>query len=57
MIMQRYGSGHEGAPLLLPGFAIKWQQNQVPRQAHLCDLTHIEIGLVIPYGVDKNAEI
>ena len=36
-----YGSGHEGAPILLPGFAIKWQQNQVTRQAHLHDLTPI----------------
>ena len=28
--------GHKGAPVLLPGFAIKWQ-------VHLCDLTHIKM--------------
>ena len=36
-----YGSGHEGGPVLLPGFAIIWLQNQVSRQAHLCDLTQM----------------
>ena len=36
-----YGSGHEGAAVLLPGFAIKWLQNQVTRQPHLHDLTQI----------------
>ena len=35
-----YGSGHEGAPDLFC-FAIKWKQNQVTRQAHLDDLTHM----------------
>ena len=37
------GSGHEGGLVLLPGFAIKWQQNQVTRQAHLPDLTCLQI--------------
>ena len=36
-----YGSGHEGAAVLLPGFAINWQQNQATRQLHFHDLTHI----------------
>ena len=36
-----YGSGHEGAAILLPGFAIKWKQNQVTRQPHFRDLTHM----------------
>ena len=36
-----YGSDHEGASVLLPGSAIKWEQNQVTRQAHLRDLTHM----------------
>ena len=31
----------KGLTVLLPGFAIIWQQNQVTRQPHLCDLTHI----------------
>ena len=35
------GSGHESAPVLLPGFAIIWQQNQVTRRVHLCDFTQI----------------
>ena len=34
-------SGHESAPVLLPGFAIIWQQNQVTRQVQLCDFTQI----------------
>ena len=34
-----HGSGREGAAVLLPGFAIKW--NQVTRQPHLRDLTHV----------------
>ena len=37
----RCGSGHEGGPVLLPGFAIKWYQNQVTRQTHLQDRTNI----------------
>ena len=36
-----YGSGHEGGAVLLPGFAIIWWQNQVTRQLHLGDLTHM----------------
>ena len=36
-----YGSGHETAAVLFPGFAINWQQNQVTRQPHVCDLTHM----------------
>ena len=36
------GSGHEGAAVLLPGFAISWWQNQVTRQPHLRDLTQIQ---------------
>ena len=35
------GSGHRTVTVLLPGFAINWQQNQVTRQPHLCDWTHI----------------
>ena len=35
-----YGSGHEGGAVLLPGFAITWQQNQVTRQSHIRDLIH-----------------
>ena len=35
------GSGHEGAAVMLPGFAIKWYQNRVTRQPHLRDLTQI----------------
>ena len=38
-----YGSGHEGASILLPGFAIKWQQNKVTTQPHLRDLTHMGV--------------
>ena len=37
-----YGPGHKCVPVLLPGFAIKWYQNQVTRQAHLRDLTHMQ---------------
>ena len=36
-----YGSGHETATVLLPGFAINWQQNQVTRQPQFLDLTHM----------------
>ena len=36
-----YGSGHEGAPVLLPGFATDGQQNQMTRQANLRDLTRV----------------
>ena len=36
-----YGSGHGTAAVLLPGFAINWQQNQVTRKPQFCDLTHI----------------
>ena len=36
-----YGSGHGGVTVLLPGFAISWLQNQVTRQPHLCDMTHM----------------
>ena len=32
---------HEGAAVLLPGFAIKWEQKKVTRQPHLGDLTHM----------------
>ena len=35
-----HGSGHEGGTVLLPGFATKWQQNQVTRQPHIRDLIH-----------------
>ena len=35
------GQVTEGVPVLLPGFAIKWWQNQVTRQTHLRDLTHM----------------
>ena len=45
-----YGSSHEGAAVLLPGFAIIWYQNQVTRQPHLGDLTHIRIGKLIIIG-------
>ena len=31
--------GHESEPVLLPGFVIKWEQNQITTQAHLFDLT------------------
>ena len=36
-----YGSGHKGAAVLLPGFALSWLQNQVKRQPYLHDLTHM----------------
>ena len=32
--VQKYGSGHEGQPILLPSFAIIWWQNQAARQAY-----------------------
>ena len=35
-------SGHEGAAVLLPGFAIIWKQNQVTKQPHLRDLTQLK---------------
>ena len=38
-----YGWGHTGVAVLLTGFAISWQQNQVTRQLHLCDLTHLKM--------------
>ena len=38
-----YGSDHKGGPVLLPGFAITWQQNQVTRQVHLPGLTHMAL--------------
>ena len=38
-----YVSGQEGAAVLLPDFALKWQQNQVTRQPHLRDLTQIPL--------------
>ena len=47
LVFPKYVSGHEGAPALLPGFAIKWKQNQVTRQVHLCDLSHM---LLVPEG-------
>ena len=36
-----YGSGHGTVAVLLPGFAISWQQNQVTRQSQFRDLAHI----------------
>ena len=36
-----YGSGHRGAPALLLDFALNWWQNQVIRQPHLHDPTHM----------------
>ena len=51
-----YGSGHEGGPVLLPGFAIIWWQNQVTRQAHLRDLTHIlniQLAVVSRFRMDR----
>ena len=38
-----FGSGQKSAPVLLPGFAIEWCQNQVTRQGYLRDLTHLKI--------------
>ena len=38
-----YRSGHEYATVLLPGFAISWQQNQVTRQPQFRGLTHMYI--------------
>ena len=35
MAQPNNGSGHRGAAILLPGFAINWEQNQVPRHSHL----------------------
>ena len=35
------GSGHKTVTVLLPGFAINWQQNQVRRQPQFRDLTQI----------------
>ena len=40
-VIPEYGSGHEGAAVLLPDFAISWLQNQVTRQPHIRDLTHM----------------
>ena len=36
-----HGLGHEIVAVLLPSFAIFWQQNQVTRQLHLIDQTRI----------------
>ena len=36
-----YRSGHKTVAVLLPGFAINWYQNQVTRELHLRDLTHM----------------
>ena len=36
-----YGLGHEIVAVLLPGFAINWQQNQVTRKPQFRDLTHM----------------
>ena len=38
-LWEPYGSGHETVAVLLPGFAIKWLQNQVTRQPQFRDLT------------------
>ena len=46
----RYGSGHRTAAVLLPGFAINWQQNLVTRQPQFRDLTNI-----INFLIDQNA--
>ena len=35
------GSGHETMAVLLPGFAINWEQNQVTRQPQFRDLTQL----------------
>ena len=43
ILMPEYGSGHGGVAVLLPGFAISWYQNQVTRQPHLRDLTHMHL--------------
>ena len=40
-LLSWHGSGQETAAVLLPGFAINWQQNQVTRQPQFRDLTHI----------------
>ena len=34
-------SGHEGGPILVPGFAIIWKQNQVTRQVRRRDLAQL----------------
>ena len=36
-----YESGHRGVAVLLPGFAIIWQQYQVTKQPYLCGLNYI----------------
>ena len=38
-----FGSGYRDVAVLLPVFAISWQQNQVTRQSHLRDPTQIII--------------
>ena len=45
--MASYGSGHRGAAVFLPGFAISWLQNQVARQSHIPDLTHIKYATAV----------
>ena len=41
-----YGSGHEG----VAGFAISWKQNQVKRELHLNDLTHMVLEILVNTG-------
>ena len=53
----KYGSGHEGVAVLLPGFAINWQQNQVTRQPHLHDLTHIYLYFLFLINIDMHASL
>ena len=42
-----YGPGHETVAVLLPGFAVNWQQNQVTRQPQFRDLTHMYIAFTV----------
>ena len=44
-----HGSGREGTVVLLPGFAIIWQQNQVTRQLHLRDMTHMPFHIILQW--------
>ena len=45
-----YRSGHESEAVLLPSFDIKWQQNQVTKQLHLYDLTHVTLEILLNLG-------
>ena len=43
--------GHKGSTVLLPGFAINWLQNQVTKQLHLRDLSHMSMFDGILYSI------